>query len=277
MFRWGNPAVYDRGSVDDQQLFFQHDAHWIDEHLDPGHPFYGKIAVYNNRVGPDSSSVNIIDPLFLDYAWMYGTDTDTTFLPTDFTWSYSHTDKSKMFSGGLSSIQFLNNGNWLVFCAQIGYGFEVTWTHQIVWAYKVPLRMGNPVMQGELLAGNENLTWRMTRYPSDFPGFAGRDLTGKGYVELNPDTTFCELPSSVDVIRTPTGIEVYPNPASQRLVVTWDGESEYDIRLRDALGREVSSMRSSGRLEIVDIGHLNEGMYWITVGNSAPCKVIICR
>ncbi len=276
MFRWGNPAVYDHGGVDDQKLFFQHNAHWIDAHLDKAHPYFGKIAVYNNRVLADSSSVNIIDPFFLDYAWMYAMDLNETFLPSDYYWSYSHPDKATMFSGGLSSIQFLNNGNWLINNATLGYVFEVTPSLQIIWEYKVPLRGGNPVAQGEQLLSTENQTWRVNRYPEDFPGFAGRDLSGKGFIELNPDTAFCELISSV-IEETPLRVNVFPNPVSNILTIEWENAGNLEIQLLDNLGRVVITEKGDGGRKYMDISKITAGLYLLKVGKSRSKKILVIR
>ena len=80
LYRWGNPAVYDSGTAEDQTLFFNHDAHWVDQFLDFSHPDYGKIAVFNNRVGADYSTVNIFTPPFDMYSWGY-TQSGSTFGP----------------------------------------------------------------------------------------------------------------------------------------------------------------------------------------------------
>ena len=277
MFRWGNPAVYGRGEVDDQTLFFQHDAHWVDAHLDASHPHFGKIAVYNNRVGMDSSSANILNPLFLDYAWMYAMGTDETFLPEGFDWSFSHPDKTKMFSGGLSSVQLLSNGNTLICSATIGYLFEVTGTGEIVWEYIVPLRMGNPVAQGVQLLSNENLTWRAHRYPADFAGFTGRDLSAKGFIELSPDTAFCDLTSAVSNIWTSFDISVFPNPVSELLTVNWEDNAIQSIQLFDHLGRMMLTTHGEGGRIVLDLEHLETGLYWLRVGQHRLCKVIVSR
>lgn len=277
MWRWGNPAVYDQGDGSDQQLFFQHNAHWVDAHLDATHPHFGKIAVYNNRIGADSSSVNVLNPLFLDYAWMYAMDVDTTFLPNDFDWSYSHPDKTKMYSNGLSSIQFLPNGNTLIHAAMNGYAFEITGNGEIVWEYKVPLRQGNPVAQGTQLASNENLTWRVNRYPADYGAFVGRDLSGKGFIELNPDTTFCDLTSSVSGVTDPLHLTIFPNPASEELFVQWDKITVQTVRLHDQLGRILISEIATGGTCTLDVKNITPGLYLVSVGSQSTRKVLISR
>ncbi len=59
LYRWGNPRAYRAGTQADQQLFAQHDAHWIP----PGRPGAGHVLVFNNggrRPGGDYSSVDEI-------------------------------------------------------------------------------------------------------------------------------------------------------------------------------------------------------------------------
>ena len=44
VYRWGNPQVYNQGSLIDKKLFGQHDAHWIPNDFPDG----GKIMIFNN-------------------------------------------------------------------------------------------------------------------------------------------------------------------------------------------------------------------------------------
>ena len=276
MFRWGNPAVYDRGDSGSQTLFFQHDAHWVDVHLGKSHPHFGKIAVYNNRVGVDSSRVGILNPLFIDYGWMYGIGADDTFLPEDFDWGYSHPDKTKMFSGGLSSVQLLPNGNTLICAGTQGNVFEVTGDDNIVWEYKVPLRQGNRIAQGEQLVNNENTTWRVNRYPDDYPAFTGRDLSGKGFIELDADTAFCNLPSAT--INVPSiQLLVYPNPVSGRLTIACDRDGTTRVQLLDQLGNVVLSEQIHSGYAELDVSHLTQGLYFVQLGSYPVVKVMITK
>src|SRR5262249_60897217 len=57
IYRWGNPRAYRAGTVKDQQLFFQHNTHWIPKGL----PGAGHVLVFNNgrkRTGGAHSSVD---------------------------------------------------------------------------------------------------------------------------------------------------------------------------------------------------------------------------
>jgi len=74
IYRWGNQATYNQGDSTNQKLFFQHDAHWVDDYLEESHPFYGKIAAFNNQVGADFSSVVFWTPPWDMYTFTYLTD-----------------------------------------------------------------------------------------------------------------------------------------------------------------------------------------------------------
>jgi len=50
LYRWGNPAAYNKGDSTNQTLFYPHDVQWVDNYLDESHPHYGKFAAFNNRV-----------------------------------------------------------------------------------------------------------------------------------------------------------------------------------------------------------------------------------
>ena len=104
MYRWGNPMTYGQGTVDDKQFFFQHDAHWIDDFLEPTHPQYGKIAVFNNRFAADISVASIISPDWVMYEWEY-TIENNTYLPETYDFNLAHpVDSTDLWSTGLSSV-----------------------------------------------------------------------------------------------------------------------------------------------------------------------------
>ncbi|MFT5764563.1 MAG: hypothetical protein ACI8X3_001994, partial [Saprospiraceae bacterium] len=89
MYRWGNPATYRSGTIDDQKLFFPHDIHWVDEFVDFSFPQYGKIAVFNNRVGANFSTANVFNPPWDMYSWSYTLD-NNVFGPANFDITITH-------------------------------------------------------------------------------------------------------------------------------------------------------------------------------------------
>ncbi|MEM7367159.1 MAG: aryl-sulfate sulfotransferase [Bacteroidota bacterium] len=274
MYRWGNPAAYQQGDSTDQRLFYPHDIHWVDDFLTASHPQYRRLAAFNNRVTADSSTVVAWNPSWDMYSWSYLMD-GNRWEPAELDWIYSHPDKSLMHSTGLSSVQFLPNGNALVCVGRWGYSFEVTPDEEIVWEYKTPLIGGNPANQGDTLAINNNLTFRLKRYPADYAAFQGKALTSIGYIEQNPDTTFCDqFISSVDD-RFEYHISVYPNPASEQLTIEWEGGRYVDIELLNMWGQSMKRFRESGGRKYLDVSDWQKGLYFIRVDSKATVKIVL--
>jgi hypothetical protein len=77
LYRWGSPHVYERGTLGDQQMRYQHDAKWIDRDIDPGQNF----VVFDNgwdRAGTENwSQVHEIDSPD-DQQWILNNETDGT-------------------------------------------------------------------------------------------------------------------------------------------------------------------------------------------------------
>ena len=278
LFRWGNPATYNAGSGADQQLFFNHDAHWVGVGISPGHPDFGKVAVFNNRVGTDFSRAHLLTPTFDTYEWEYPM-AGGTWGPASFAWSYERDVPQDMYSTGLSSVQRLENNNTLLCVGREGYAFEVTPTGDVVWEYTTPLQGGTPLNQGDAdPPTGANLTFRMTRYNEDFVGFSGKDLTPTGYIELNPDSTFCELPLAFGTPEPKGGMTVYPNPAQDRVVLSWEQLGAKRLELFDAAGR----MQWAGRIDGVQqreivTQHWPAGIYFVRLDGVVLQRFLVQR
>jgi len=190
IWRWGNPAAYQRGDSTDQKLYYQHDIHWGNGlGVNPGNPDFTKFFVFNNRV-PNAdttgthSEAAIISPIFDEYDGGYEFNTSTgRWGPEDFQWTYTQPGLS---STGLSSFQRLGNGGNLICNGRTGELFEITEDGELAWEYRTPLIQGAPVEQGTELQLNNNLTFRADRYPLNFPAFDGQDLSGGEVIEVNP-------------------------------------------------------------------------------------------
>ncbi len=275
LYRWGNPAAYRRGTADDQKLFFQHDAHWNRDFLDASNPWYDKVALFNNRVGPDFSTINILTLPFDMYSWSYPMAGDV-WGPSDFDLTLTHPDSSRMHSTGLSSVQVLPNGNFLVCVGRYGYSFEMTPQQEVVWEYVTPLAGGQPVSQGDTLTINQNLTFRITRYPADYPAFDGKDLSPKGYLELDPDTTFCDQVLPATELAMPSELKLYPNPADDVLVIEWLAPApRAEVAIYDLLGREMARFQASGGRKYLDIASWQPGLYFVQVNGRMAKKVVV--
>ena len=275
MFRWGNPAAYRAGDSSDLKLFYPHDAHWADIELNQGNPDYNKIMIFNNRVGADFSSVNIIAPLFDSYSWEYGT-TGGVWFPTDFDWTYTRPVPQEMHSTGLSSVQRLMNGNTLICAGRYGYTFEITPDEEIVWEYRNPLLSGNPVEQGTELAINANLQFRMHRYSPSYPAFNGRDLTPQGFIELNPDEDYCEFLTNNEVVAVIDEVNIFPNPASDKIQIDITGDIEAEhVEIFNATGQRIYSAKMNQTTHIVGTESWSQGVYFIYLDSRAAGKILV--
>jgi hypothetical protein len=184
LYRWGNPAQYNRGTSGNQQLYQQHHTHWIE----PGLPGAGNILIFNNGIGRNYSSVDEIVPP-VDGSGNYTIGTGAAFGPTAPTWTYVGTPTSSFYSAEISGAQRLPNGNTLITSGVQGLLFEVTSAGEIVWKYLNPVTT-TPLTQGATIPADPNragqfmnAVFRVTRYAATFPGLVGRDLTPKGTIE----------------------------------------------------------------------------------------------
>lgn len=206
LYRWGNPLAYRRGTESDQQLFSQHDVHWIPE----GRPGAGDILVYNNgpgRPGGSYSSVIQITPPFTEEkGFVLGEG--TAWGPAKPTWEYTAPNKRDFFSPNISGAQRLPNGNTLICAGASGTFFEVTPDKEVVWRYvnvanPQPRRrdaQGSPRPSGGPRGGG---VFRVYRFAPDYPAFQGRDLASgpvlTEYIKERPP----RLPKGLDAAGEP--------------------------------------------------------------------------
>lgn len=189
LYRWGNPEAYGYGDSREQQLFFQHDVHWIPKGL----PGEGHIMVFNNGPGRPggnySSIVEIVPPL--NKKGGYNREPGKRFLPEAPFWEYKANPDTSFFSSNVSGARRLPNGNTIIVEGAKGNLFEVDTSGEVVWRYVSPISNGFPVAQGD--SSNPNAVFRVYRYPTDHPAFKGKKMEPKGYVESSPGKYDCEL------------------------------------------------------------------------------------
>lgn len=233
IWRWGNPEAYASGTSEDQHLHYQHAARWLDAPYHQGSPDFGKIAVFNNRnpgaTGPFSSAHLIAPELIADEeSSTYAMNETGTFAPVGFDWTWTAPTPTDFFSSGLSNFERLPNGNNLILSGRTGEIFEFTATGDTAWYYRVPLQAGTTVAQGTELGMNDNLLFRATRYPAQFPVFNSVDLTPMGTWELDPTPLLacqpCNLTAAVTVEAGAASLNV--EGANGTYTATWllDGE-----------------------------------------------------
>jgi len=186
IYRWGNPIMYRAGTKNDQKLFQQHDAQWIDTDC----PGAGNILAFNNGLGRNYSTADEFMPP-VDASGHYALAAGSAYGPKDFTWSYKANPPSALYAEAISSAQRLPNGNTLICDGTHGTFLEVTSAGETVWKYVSPVVSTGPLAQGAAIPADParageymNGVFRVRRYAPDYPGLAGRDLTPAGTVEL---------------------------------------------------------------------------------------------
>jgi hypothetical protein len=255
LYRWGNPQSYRHGSDENQQLFYQHNAHWIPDGL----PYAGSILLFNNLNGPIEarySSVDIIKTPVDDEGYY---NSELPYGPASAEWKYTAPNPTDFFAINLSGAQILPNGNFLICSGAIGKFFEITAQKEIVWEYISPIGMGGIVEQGKDPKLSNNV-FRCTFYPADYSAFDGKDLNRKGIIEnLNENSNGCTLFVSVNEHVNENRTQIYPNPAVNYLNITTDSPN-YIIEIYDAKGekRLVKVDETS-----IDTSELENGIYFV--------------
>jgi hypothetical protein len=275
LFRWGNPEAYQSGTKEDRVFWQQHDAHWIQDFALKGTELYGKMCVFNNYIERESSLGQVISPLFDTTTHTYVQDSSGRFLPRAESASYTHPDAFLSLSALASSIQFLPNENVLMCAAQKGFMYELTQTGEIVWEYRTPLFFGNPVSQGTQLSISQNFTNQVRRYGPDFEGLLDRDLSPKGFLELNPNTEFCTVNIAIEFVNNP--LVVFPNPAQHVLNIQNQPDKTIQYKIYSTTGIQMAEgvlPASYSSTREIDIAHLKNGYYILHI-NGQVVKFLV--
>jgi hypothetical protein len=197
LYRYGNPAAYDRGSVNDETLFGPHNAHWIPE----GYPDEGKVIIFDNQQGSTYSEVEIIDPP-VEANGFYTDPGNAAYGPDTAYWSYIG---ENIYSSFISGAHQMPNGNVLICEGDIGRFVEVTPAKTKVWEYRNPVGMLGPVNQGS--TPNFGSVFRATRYEPDYAAFDGITLVPGDPIELNPYNYDCTIYWDITEIKDTTIID----------------------------------------------------------------------
>lgn len=156
LYRWGNPANYNRGGAEHRTLFNQHDIQWIKEGL----PGAGNFLVYNNgdaRLRPYTTVLEFSPEMNADGSFLL--NDGQPFSPDVVVWEYDPEPPERFYSFFISGAQRLPNGNTIITQGAGAKIREVTSDGEIVWEYQYENDIDAPHM---LFRGN--------RYPADHPG-----------------------------------------------------------------------------------------------------------
>ncbi|MFY0688996.1 MAG: aryl-sulfate sulfotransferase [Cyclobacteriaceae bacterium] len=267
LYRWGNPATYDSGTEEDQQLFGQHTVHWIP----PGLPDAGLMLVFNNGRDrkPDLyTSVVKINTMF-DANDGYQLSGDGTFLPETFDWEYTAPTPTDFYSRFISGAQQLPNGNILIDNGAAGTFFEINEADEVVWKYVNPLTPTGLLAHGDDVLNN--VVFRATRYPLDYPAFDGRTIESQGPIE--EDIIEFDCGDELLKIDGTQQVSFYPNPAKDQLIIE-SYQKPLSYTLTDLYGRMISKGTVESKVNI-DIRHLKNGIYLLKFNDGETHRIII--
>jgi len=265
LFRWGNPHAYKMGSVDDQKLFSQHDAQWIDDaSINSDYEHFGKIALFNNFIAPQLSLGQILEPVFDSTSFAYQIS-NGTFSPQSFTEAFSHPDTIRNFSTAASSIQIIGDGHVVMCAGRQGRSFELTPEGELAWEYLTPIKFGNSVPQGFELNLSDNFTFQIQRYLEDYPALIGKDLSPKGFIELEPNSSFCTL-VNIEEINKIEEFTIFPNPVQNDFFIENKNPDLDFVQIFDVMGNLILEQKIIVGKNKIESSNWENGVYFI--GNS---------
>ena len=260
LWRWGNPEMYGAGDSTNQQLFFQHDAHWIPS----GYRHENKLILYNNGQGrspEEYSTVDIIAPLILSDG-NYGMDASGNYFPDFPDYIYTAPSETTFFSHIVSSADMLPNGNIIIDEGSKGHFFEVDSSGVLVWDYVNPIVQNNNILaQEEPVNGQQALVFRARRIAHDYPGVMVLPMTNTGPIELQPYQSNCltQLSLSKKEIKS---LQVYPSPTSGALFVQ-NVDASMDYSICNSLGQVIIS--GTFNSHSINVNKLDSGTYFLMI------------
>jgi hypothetical protein len=270
LFRWGNPQAYSQGGPEDQQLFGQHDAHWIEAGL----PDEGKIMVFNNGVNRPEGLYSSVVKLDIGDGSSYPRNQNNRFLPENFLWEFKEENPTDFYSRFISGAHQLENGNVFVTSGAHGTFFEIDAEGSEVWRYVSPITIFGVAEQGMIVTNpvgeGTNPVFRAKKYPVNYQAFTGKDLTVGLPIETNPDVLFCTRRNLIE----PENKEValFPNPTADFLNVTnYSGGFE----IFNLQGQLVKSGTIGEEMQTIQVSALNSGLYIIKLQNQEAKKILI--
>ena len=256
LYRWGNPSAYKLAPPDQQMLWGQHGVNWVTTGLQDA----GSIMIFNNgngKPGQDFTQIQLLNLPHADDGFYTRTESEP-YGPATATVIYGDEPSERFYSPYLSNAQRLSNDNTLINSGSPGRIFEITPDRMIAWEYEIPLFGDTPASQGQNVNGNSN--FRAYKYPADYLGLMGKDLTPGEPIELNP--LDCDLVSSSRELAQEE-VTIHYNSALQTILI--DGHTrEKQVILSDLDGKIIlRATYEEGGIRLGDISL--SGIYTVTL------------
>ena len=176
LWRWGNPQTYKQGTAADQILFFPHDTKWVEE----GYEDAGKVSVFNNDGDGNEvySSIHLISPVIENNSYKLE---NNVFLPHDDDWSWEGVVLGeRVYESKKSGTHVLPNGNFMMCETSKGQITEISRDGEVLWVYRNP--SGTKIYE-QNEEPTSNTIFRAEKYPPDFVGFIGKDMSPKHLIQ----------------------------------------------------------------------------------------------
>ena len=229
----------------------------------------GFILIYEIMVLPNGNYLSV-GRRDLSSRWeMYISDYSSfngAFPSFEFDNTITHPMPSQLHSTGLSSVQLLPNGNLLTCSGRQGYLVELSMDNEVVWEYNIPMLMGQAIEQGTELELGDNLNFRAFRYPIDYAAFDGKDLSSKGFIELNPIEDYCDRLVNTSIPES-FSFRMYPNPTHSMIHLKWDTGTKINIKIVNLLGQTMLDKTATGGMAFLDISALDSNHYFLIIEN----------
>lgn len=243
LYRYGNPATYERGNENSQKFYGQHGTTWITHGQ-----YKNGIIVFNNGIDRPQgsfSSVEIVVPTRNGNQYML--EDNEAYGPESFDFAYVGTPVSTFFSARLSSASVLPNDNILITDGQAGRIFEINQDKNIVWEYINPVIGQNVASQGD----NSPLSdvFASERYSVDYSSNF-EDLTATGPIELN-SVYNCDLENEevATNYKFLENVNLVENPIYNDIVLTNKDGKSILLQVFDLFGRPVKeSVKSNNQM-----------------------------
>lgn len=225
VYRYGNPQNYRSGSPQEQVLFGQHDARWLEDDR--------YVMIFNNgngRFGGNASSVDMIE-LPRNECGSYRRSESGAFLLVNPTVLFPPALSNRYYAQNVSGATILPNGNILSCLGPSGTFIESTPEGDEVWRYVNPVTNTGIVSQGQM--PRNNMVFKIYRYGPDHPALAGKTLTSRGRLE--------DGPLSVRESSASKGLTYVLDVLNARIVLTLDTDRRVTLSAYDLLGRNLGS------------------------------------
>jgi hypothetical protein len=220
-------------------------AKWVES----GYLDYGKITVFNNGAPGTQQAFTSVVMLEPEIVGGIYTKSNNKFNPQNYDWSWNGAilgvtvDEDKM-----SGTHALPNGNIIISETSLGRVSEITKSGALLWSYRNPtggIVAGNTTVYPQFSDPSPNNTFfRAEKYPANYSGFAGHDLTATtGILEnQNSVSTVCTAALG-DSHHQAEGVFVL-NPVKDNLIQFSKNITADAILIFDANGRLVSSQNA---------------------------------